>query len=767
MVKTTKRFLMLGIATVMMQQAMAQAPTVVTDTRFARGATMAFGRIKSASANGGPTIQKRGFCLAETPNPTVDDMTSTKQISNNGIIYYFENLKPSTKYYMRAYATNSDGVTGYGDVIKFYTIPKGAITYSYNNGGDAAANNRVNAAATEACEIFNNLTCIKKHFSIGYSAGTPTADCYYDDNPWMNMGANASYQRTGTIMHEMQHGLGLVPYTTQWNKNILRERLDGDGRGSGRWLGDRVSAFLDFWDNTTGSQLNGDYQHMWPYGINGAHEDDGTLRTYYANAMIGQALGEDGLEHTSTTFADPCYVFDQEDDVKYYIKNESADRGLYTACLVATPTGTLKWQTMTIEEATQNDNAAWYITFTPGNQYYQLRNAATGQYISYTGSSIKTVEKAAPASSENWHLMKGRVDVDGQRGYWMIHPQFDWSVKCLQAGNDGATSAAAFDIANSAVTQRWLIMTADQMNTMANYALIQMKQSVKDELALVKALTAVPHVECTAGVDASLQGVVSTVESQLPTAGDVSEVSAMLTSLENAATAFLNGVNATDMSKPFDLTFMLVNPTVDSNTDGWSEAATVSFQCAEFYEKNFNFNQKIGNLPAGTYAFCAQAFQRPGPYSSSAGVSVNAVIYAGSNTARLAHITRDAQTSKVGVGREQTMNGKYVPDNMEAASAYFEKGLYENKVLTTVAKKGAQLQFGIRCPSMGSKYWVIFDNFRLYFYGGVSIDDVTAIKGVSSVPAATDNTYYDLQGRRVENPGRGLYILNGKKVIIR
>ena len=68
----------------------------------------------------------------------------------------------------------------------------------------------------------------------------------------MNMGANSSYQRTGTIMHEMQHGLGLVPYSTQWNKNILRERLDGDGRGSGHWLGDRVSAFLDFWDNTTG-----------------------------------------------------------------------------------------------------------------------------------------------------------------------------------------------------------------------------------------------------------------------------------------------------------------------------------------------------------------------------------------------------------------------------------------------------------------------------------------------------------------------------------
>ena len=82
-------------------------------------------------------------------------------------------------------------------------------------------------------------------------------------------------------------------------------------------------------------------------------------------------------------------------------------------------------------------------------------------------------------------------------------------------------------------------------------------------------------------------------------------------------------------------------------------------------------------------------------------------------------------------------------------------------------KKGASLQFGIRCPSMKSSYWVCFDNFRLYFYGGVSKDDVTAVKGVSSVTAVTDNTYYDLQGRRVENPGKGLYILNGKKVVIR
>ena len=31
----------------------------------------------------------------------------------------------------------------------------------------------------------------------------------------------------------------------------------------------------------------------------------------------------------------------------------------------------------------------------------------------------------------------------------------------------------------------------------------------------------------------------------------------------------------------------------------------------------------------------------------------------------------------------------------------------------------------------------------------------------------TDNRYYDMQGRRVENPAKGIYLKNGKKVIIK
>ena len=439
-------------------------PVVVTDPRYARGATMAFGRIKSAESE---SISEKGFCWATHPDPTYDDQHTTEHLNNNGDIYWLKDLEPATLYYMRAYAKTATGLMGYGESIKFYTIPKGNVTYWYNNGGDDAANKRINEAATEACNIFSNLTSIVKHFAIGYSAGTPTADCYYDDEPWMNMGANSSYQRTGTIMHEMQHGLGVIPYTTQWYKNNLRERLDGDGRGTGHWLGDRVSAFLDFWDNTNGSRLNGDYQHLWPYGINGAHEDTGKKELYFANAMIGQALGEDGLEHRYSTFAEPCYVFEQEDDIKYYLTSENEQRGRYTAYLIPQPNGSLKWKEMSPTEAASNDSTAWFITFTPQNQYYQLRNAATGQYLAYT-TGFKAIDQPKTGTNEgNFHLMKGRVDVgsgdQARRGYWFVHPTNNWTLPSLTASANGLVNSTNFNIANTSKSQRWLILTADEL----------------------------------------------------------------------------------------------------------------------------------------------------------------------------------------------------------------------------------------------------------------------------------------------------------------
>ena len=48
----------------------------------------------------------------------------------------------------------------------------------------------------------------------------------------------------------------------------------------------------------------------------------------------------------------------------------------------------------------------------------------------------------------------------------------------------------------------------------------------------------------------------------------------------------------------------------------------------------------------------------------------------------------------------------------------------------------------------------------------VMFDDETAITGISEKIEATEG-YYDLSGRRVAKPTRGLYIVNGKKVVIK
>ena len=43
----------------------------------------------------------------------------------------------------------------------------------------------------------------------------------------------------------------------------------------------------------------------------------------------------------------------------------------------------------------------------------------------------------------------------------------------------------------------------------------------------------------------------------------------------------------------------------------------------------------------------------------------------------------------------------------------------------------------------------------------------TGIEAVVADAAEGDNVVYDLYGRRVENPSNGIYIVNGKKVVIR
>lgn len=773
-----------AIDTYLWANPVGDVPIVTTDSCYARGSTMAFGRMSVT----GTEIMEQGFCWSELPNPTIADNKTNEYLENNGRIYKLENLNPATLYYMRAYAVTKGRQIGYGDVVKFYTIPKGQIAYSIRSGGDAATVKRITEAVKTAVSYWNNLTEIKGFStSVGYENGVPTADCSYGG--WIRVGSNTAYQATGTILHELLHGVGVIPWAdTEWSRHNLRASVTSDGYGTGLWLGDRVTELLRFWDNSSNECLNGDYQHMWPYGINGAHEDTHSEVLYIGNGLVCQALGEDGLQHTNSSFAQPYYSFTHEEDTKYYIKNESEECGLYSSYLVLTPEGNLMWRSMSVDEVVANDSAAWIINFTPENQYYQLQNVATGRYITYVSAGIngiRTAKRQKITSAENFHLMRGRIDVTigeqktGLRGYWIIHPESNWTPRCLQATVNGVTTAVPFNIANSSDKQRWLIVTREEMSELEQGALKGMKAQVGKLLECLKKLVAVPHTEDTDGTDDAVSALITRAEQLLNRDVCMSDIIQMEEEVKNGIFDFLRNATPKSVTQPFDLTYMLVNPDMET-TEGWSVKPTINYSCGEFYQEVFDMNQILDKMPAGTYMLCAKAFQRPGTSSVAysdfeSGVNhVTAYIYLIDAKMKLKHIAECTQDTKLGGSESLVGNSKYMPNDMQSARIYFDKGLYENNVTATLDTDGSQVKVGICASSMLSNYWCIFDDFHLYFYGRMpkeSIMDINAIEYDRNIPQT--GFIYTIDGRIVreikEGTGglpKGIYIINGKKKVI-
>ena len=57
----------------------------------------------------------------------------------------------------------------------------------------------------------------------------------------------------------------------------------------------------------------------------------------------------------------------------------------------------------------------------------------------------------------------------------------------------------------------------------------------------------------------------------------------------------------------------------------------------------------------------------------------------------------------------------------------------------------------------------VYADGHVYFHSALQGHKIDAIGNESAQP----DVYYNLQGQRVDNPGKGVYIRNGKKVIIK
>ena len=94
------------------------SPSSVTTTTATCGGNVA--------SNGGATVTARGVCWSTSTGPDTSDNKTSNGTGLGSFTSTLSNLTPGTEYYVRAYATNSQG-TGYGSEMSFTTTSSGSL----------------------------------------------------------------------------------------------------------------------------------------------------------------------------------------------------------------------------------------------------------------------------------------------------------------------------------------------------------------------------------------------------------------------------------------------------------------------------------------------------------------------------------------------------------------------------------------------------------------------------------------------------------------
>ncbi len=208
--------------------------------------------------------------------------------------------------------------------------------------------------------------------------------------------------------------------------------------------------------------------------------------------------------------------------------------------------------------------------------------------------------------------------------------------------------------------------------------------------------------------------------------------------------------NAAWMGEP-----VLGGPAHDMNAEKWNTTP-------------LDIYQELSGMPNGYYVVEVQGFYRDNVDPNvtaerrAAGTEqLRANFYAGVYSVPLKSILDGATAEQLNASI-QTSYG-WVPNSMDETASYFAQGFYINKVDAWVTD--GTLRIGIRKETGEEGDWVIFDNFRLTYYG------TKAPAGIGQLTTdKSQMTIYDLMGRKVtdtENLKGGIYIVNGQKIIIK
>ncbi|MCD8303268.1 MAG: hypothetical protein LUC86_00335 [Prevotellaceae bacterium] len=253
------------------------------------------------------------------------------------------------------------------------------------------------------------------------------------------------------------------------------------------------------------------------------------------------------------------------------------------------------------------------------------------------------------------------------------------------------------------------------------------------------------------------------------------------------------------IDNPGDISAAIINPSFDQGTNttngettGWTfsyEGDHYGYSNSTQYEgsgyayeawnvTSFDMHQTIQGLAQGYYRITVNALYRAGAnsdalaqaYFDDPDEAMDVDLYADKSTVPVASVyqagleesTDDAQVSYTHDGVTY-----YVPNTMITASDFFAEGLYVN-TLDVYLEEGQDLTIGLRLARNVVTYnWLVFDDFALFYLGDGEENMPEAVESVPEQADATAQSIYDLSGRKVSKAQKGIYIVNGKKVVIK
>lgn len=235
-------------------------------------------------------------------------------------------------------------------------------------------------------------------------------------------------------------------------------------------------------------------------------------------------------------------------------------------------------------------------------------------------------------------------------------------------------------------------------------------------------------------------------------------LNAATTTLEKAINTYVKSLKVSKNN--FTDQIADANFTTGSNA-GWSgNKPSLEHNVGEFFNCTFNSYQQLSGLKPGKYLLCVQGFYRNGPQStaytahSDGTEQLLATLYA--NEAEIS--VRSIYDFSFSYG---SYNG-YLDNREQSEKAFNESAdTYANYLIADVSDDG-KLTLGLKKSEAVGSDWTCFNNFQLYFIP----QSTTAIKAVEGQGSVKPQNVYDLAGRKVAQPGEGLYIIDGHKTVV-